>query len=206
MEHNRRDEEQIDRLKTWWHEHGMAVVGGIVFGLSAVFGWRAWQDHLVAERQDASDLYQQLIDGDGDTHDPDGIANQLVEDYAATPYAEFAALLLAKQAAEKGDLNAADAHLRWILDHTGSDEFQHIARVRLGRLLLVQGNEEQALSLIDEAVDTGEFSGLYAEIRGDISLQQGDPDEARGAYLEALKKSSRTPSVVQTKVDDLGSE
>jgi predicted negative regulator of RcsB-dependent stress response len=60
-----------------------------------------------------------------------------------------------------------------------------------------------------ESVDSGRFAANYAEVRGDILLAQGKPDQARAAYQLALKLSidggSDENSVLQSKVNDLTS-
>ncbi|MCK5431480.1 MAG: tetratricopeptide repeat protein, partial [Gammaproteobacteria bacterium] len=112
----------------------------------------------------------------------------------------------AREAVEKNDIDAAKTHLQWVLDNTDSDEFRHLARLRLSRLLLEEGDKEFALSLI-ENVDEGKFASSYHELRGDILLQQGDSKAAQDAYTQALltQNSIRgNQSVVQMKLDDLG--
>ena len=83
MEGYRTDEEQDEHLKKWWNENGKSIVGGIALGLIAIFGWRGWQDHLVVQRENASDLYEQMA---VDIREEQGadiseIAGQLQQDY-----------------------------------------------------------------------------------------------------------------------------
>ena len=212
MEGYRTDEEQVEHLKKWWDENGKSIIGGIALGLVAIFGWRGWQDHLVVQGENASELYEQMAadirqEKETDTNnDIDAIANQLNQDYKGTPYSTFSSLLQAREAVEKDDIESAKTHLQWALDNTDSDEFRHIARLRLSRLLLVEGNKDAALSLIEKG-DSGKFASSYHELRGDILLQQGDPKAAQDAYTQALatQNSSRgNQSVVQMKLDDLG--
>ena len=214
MEGYRTDEEQVEHLKKWWDENGKSIVGGIVIGLVAIFGWRSWQEHLVTQGEKASDLYEQMTadmrqmketDTDSDK-DIKAIAEQLNQDYQSTPYSTFSSLLLAREAVEKDDIDAAKNHLQWALDNTDSDEFRHLARLRLSRLLLGEGDKDAALSLI-ENVDTGKFAASYFELRGDILIQQGDTKAAQDAYIQSLANQNSirgNQSVVQMKLDDLG--
>ena len=89
MEGYRTDEEQIQHLKKWWDENGKSIIGGIAIGLIAIFGWRSWQDYLVTQGENASDLYEQMTadmrqkkeaDTDSDK-DKEAIAGQLNQDY-----------------------------------------------------------------------------------------------------------------------------
>ena len=91
MEGYRTDEEQVEHLKKWWEENGKSIIGGIALGLIAIFGWRGWQDHLVVQGENASDLYEQMAADirDGKGTDVKAIAEQLKQDYKSTPYSTF---------------------------------------------------------------------------------------------------------------------
>jgi len=208
LEGNRTDEEQIEHLKKWWEENGKSIIGGIALGLIAIFGWRGWQDHLVVQGENASDLYEQMA---ADTRQEQGadvtaIADQLIQDYKSTPYSTFSSLLQAREAVDKDDIESAIIHLQWVLDNTNNDEFRHLARLRLSRLLLVEGDKDAALSLLEKS-DPGKFASSYHELRGDILLQQGDSKAAQDAYTQALATQNSirgNQSIVQMKLDDLG--
>jgi len=210
LEGYKTDEEQVEQLKKWWNENGKSIVGGITLGLVAIFGWRGWQDHLVVQGENASDLYEQMAadirEGKGTDTEIAAIADQLNQDYKSTPYSIFSSLLQAREAVEKDDISAAKNHLQWVLDNTDNDEFRHLAKIRFSRLLLIEGDKDAALSLI-EKVDTGKFASSYHELRGDILLQQGDPKAAQEAYTQALATQNSirgNQSIVQMKLDDLG--
>lgn len=203
MEGYKTDEEQVEHLKKWWNENGKSVIAGIVVGLLAIFGWRGWQDHLVVEAKEASDLYEKMITETLQDKEADkDIAKQLKQNFKSTPYSTFSSLLMAREAIEKDNIDTAKKHLQWVIDNTHSDEFKHLARLRLSRLLLVQGEQNAALSLI-EGVNTGRFSTSYYELHGDILLQQGDSKAAKNAYVQALA-TQNNQSIVQMKLDDLG--
>jgi predicted negative regulator of RcsB-dependent stress response len=208
LEGYRTDEEQVEHLKKWWNENGKSIVGGIALGLIAIFGWRGWQDHLVVQGENASDLYEQMTTDIREEQGADitEIAGQLHQDYKSTPYSTFSSLLQAREAVEKDDIHSAKLHLQRVLDNTNNDEFRHIARLRLSRLLLSEGDKDAALSLLEKA-DPGKFASSYHELRGDILLQQGDSKAAQDAYTLALATQNSirgNQSVVQMKLDDLG--
>jgi predicted negative regulator of RcsB-dependent stress response len=62
-----------------------------------------------------------------------------------------------------------------------------VARERLARVLLDQGNAGRALTVLDGADDVTGFESRFAEVRGDIHYDQGRMEEAEAAYLEALE-------------------
>lgn len=208
MEGYRTDEEQVEQLKKWWEENGKSIIAGIALGLIAIFGWRGWQDHIVTQGENASDLYEQMAADirDGKGTDVKAIAEQLKQDYTSTPYSTFSSLLQAREAVDKDDIESAKTHLQWVLDNTDNDEFRHLAKLRLSRLLLTEGDKDAALSLIEKG-DSGKFASSYHELRGDILLQQGDSKAAQDAYTQALATQNSirgNQSIVQMKLDDLG--
>jgi len=208
LEGYRTDEEQVEHLKKWWDENGKSIIGGIALGLVAIFGWRGWNDHMVTQGEQASDLYEQMASDIRQETGADvtAIADQLNRDYKSTPYSTFSSLLQAREAVEKDDIESAKTHLQWVLDNTDSDEFRHLARLRLSRLLLTEGDKDTALSLLEKG-SPGKFVSSYHELRGDILLQQGDSKAAHDAYTQALATQNSirgNQSIVQMKLDDLG--
>ena len=137
-------------------------------------------------------------------------AEELMADYAATPYAVHAAFALAKLSVERGELAPAAQSLQWILDHTGGDDavLRHIARLRLASVLLAQNLPGPAIELLRRPVDaTTGFTARYDELRGDAHLQSGDSDAARDAYrrgLDALSADSIGHFLLKLKLDNLG--
>ena len=85
---------------------------------------------------------------------------------------------------------------------------QHSARLRLGRLLLDQGEAAAALALVN-IKDTNGFASEYEELKADAMLAQGDRDSARRAYQAAIEKAPRASSYLKAltmKRDNLGPE
>ena len=74
-----------------------------------------------------------------------------------------------------------------------------------GPLFVSSGRNEEALAILD-SVDPGNFSARFSEIRGDNYFAQGDPENARIAYLEALNSDQSEfvdRGLIQMKIDDL---
>ncbi|TNF37406.1 MAG: tetratricopeptide repeat protein, partial [Gammaproteobacteria bacterium] len=120
------------------------------------------------------------------------------------PYASLAALVLAKQQLQGNEVVKAQQQLDWIIKHTKQAEVQHIARLRLVRVLLAAQQYDQALSLLN--IDYPEsFASLYEELKGDVYVAKGDSDNARIAYDKAILASGEQANpLLQLKRDDLG--
>lgn len=192
MESYRTEEEQVEALRRWWNENGRSTLFTIVLVLAGVFGWQGWQRYEVQRSDSASDLYQQMLEAasmaeQGIVNDApaERLASQLRNDYSGTTYAQFAALHQARMAVAADDLDAAENHLRWVLDkaRSGSDTAA-VAQLRLARVLAAQGETEQALTLLAPA-GSGKFRAASALARGDVLAAAGRGAEALAAYLEA---------------------
>lgn len=202
------EEEQVEAIKKWWNENGKSIIAGVVIGITAIFGWRAYDNHTALQAEAASTLYEQMIVASrkDDNENVAVYANRIIADYKSSTYAVFATLLLAKVAAESGDLDQAETHLRWVLKNNSQAEFEHIARLRLARVLIAGDKLDLASELL-KVSNPGEFLARYEELRGDIYAKQGKTEEAHQAYEKSLantKATEEAQSVLQMKLHNLG--
>lgn len=200
------DEAQVEQLRAWWRENWMALAGGLVLGLGGIFGWEAWQNAKSGKAEQASQIYEDLkrVPAE-DLAKAEPMASTLMDDYAATPYASQAALLIASRAAAREDWAKAEKALRWAREHGNDEGLRKIATLRLARVMWQQQQVDGALALL--TVEDGDaFAALYRELAGDIRLAQGDREAARAEYAKALESNpapaARAP--LQRKLDDLG--
>lgn len=202
------EDEQVEALKEWWKENGTSAVLGVALGLGAIFGWRAWQAHQIAEAEAASVLFQELVAAVREPN-PDKAkqsAGRIEERYSKTAYAIFARLILARLAVEASDLDAAAGHLRWALEKNTESALEREIQLRLARVLSAQEKFDEAITLLDLA-DAGEYAATYDELRGDIEVLRGNPDAARAAYERALgrtRPAGADGSLLELKLDNLG--
>jgi predicted negative regulator of RcsB-dependent stress response len=108
-------------------------------------------------------------------------AATLKSEHSGSAYAQFAAMLEARVAVEAGDLESAEASLRWALSvgDTRSDIGQLI-QLRLARVLAARGAVDEALAILDQAGNA--YPVAYAQAKGDIHLAAGRVEEALAAY------------------------
>lgn len=209
MDVNRTEEEQLEAMKKWWAENGWSIVGGVVIGLAAIFGWRSWETYQQTQAEAASNLYSNLIVEMRQNKKDQAreLAQKLLDEYTSTSYAVFASLMLARLDTEAGNLASAIQHLQWAMDNTKQDEFKHLARLRMARVLLDDNKPGQALALISNIKNQGEFAASYEELKGDIYVRQGEIEKAKIAYQTALAGMDDglgDNSFLQLKIDDIG--
>lgn len=206
MEIHRTDEETAEHLKQWFRENGLAIVLGVVIGLSGIGGVRYWFSYQKTQAEEASIIYDQLATSLTAKKYVDVIqqGRQLVESYDNTSYAILGAFAMAKASLATGDAATARDHLAWALGQADDDAMQHIARIRLARLFVDAKDYTAALKLITDT-SQGAFGSLYEELRGDIYTLTDKLDQAREAYRLALldAKDSSRRQFVQMKLDNL---
>lgn len=203
--------EQDEVVKKWLRDNGSAIVMGLVIAFGGLFGFKQWQVWQVSNKQQASAEFEVMSDlltaGQLDA----AMANfqTLQDEYSNSPYASLAALSMARARVEAQQPDLAIGLYRFVVDNAYPKALATVARERLARLLLDQGEPEEALALLNEVSDISGFESRYSEIRGDIHYSQGRTDEAIDSYLEALNSLEAgvgDRNLLVLKLESLGAE
>lgn len=186
MEEYLNEKEQWERVLAWLREQGPWILAGVAVALAIYGGWNYWQNRTQQRDLAAATRYDQVIEafGRNDVNGGFRLADELVKAYPSTAYADQANLAAARIQVENKQLEPAAARLTQVLASTKDPELALVARLRLARVELAQGNADQALKTLD-AVNPGAFAARYAQVRGDVLLAKGDRDGALKAYREA---------------------
>jgi predicted negative regulator of RcsB-dependent stress response len=208
------EEEELEALKNWWSENGNSLVIGIVVALTAVFGYRAWDNSVIETAEAASAMYEDLASSVADQPaealsaevlaSVRSIGDRLKIEHGDSVYADFGALFLARLAVDKREFDTAEAELRWVLDND-PEPLEVITRMRLARVLAAQDRVDEALLVLVTTADTGEHQTSWDELRGDLFYQAGRLAEAQTAYQQAVDGLSeeRPKPLLQMKLEDL---
>jgi predicted negative regulator of RcsB-dependent stress response len=202
------EQEQVDALKAWWNENGKWVIGAIVVGLLGFAGMQYWKKHQSDQTAEAAKLYAEVMKQAG-TNDAKRIgdaADALVSRYGSSAYAPRAQLLAAQASLQARDAARAKVQLQWVIDHADETGLQDTARLKLATVLLDEKSYDEALKQLDTAHPES-FTGLYADLKGDVLSAQGKVAEARAAYQEAFDKTDAKSvyrNLIQLKLDGLG--
>jgi predicted negative regulator of RcsB-dependent stress response len=203
------EDEDLEKIKQWWKENGTAVILGISLGLAAIFGWRGWQMYQQNQGEAASHLYQQSFNQFrvGQENEARATAERLLTEYSNSTYAALASLMLAAhQAATKGQPEAALAHLDWVINNAKPAALKELAQLRKARILVSEGQIDKALTIVNGTVSDA-FKPAYLALKGDILLHQGQPEQAREIYQQALQAeglAGQQRQWVDLKLNDLG--
>lgn len=212
------DDEVVENLKNWWQKNGTALMFAVAVGLFSFAGWRYWQTTSLEAATQAQSLQQQMQIAvqrlSTNANDKDTLAevqrlgDQLINDYSRTPYAQDAALLLAKVAVETNDLPKAITLLNGVIADSGDDAEVALAQSRLARVQAAKGDFTDALSTLNEIKEVS-LVPLVNEIRGDVFMQQNKIEDAKAAYQAAdaaLAARNESRPLLALKLADVGLE
>jgi predicted negative regulator of RcsB-dependent stress response len=184
------EQEQVAELKAWWQQHGNLIVAFIVAAAVAFAGWQGWRWYEGSQAASAGALYDTLSRAAqvGDAKALRDANGTLVENYSRTLYATMGALTAARFYFDHNDLKNAKAQLEWAIEHSPSDDFRDLARLRLAAVLIEEKAYDEALRRLDEKHGTA-YDAQYAALKGDALVAKNDAAQARAAYKLALDKA-----------------
>ena len=202
------EQEQVDALKAWWKENGRWVVGALVAGLLVLAGMQFWKSHRSSQAAEAAKLYAEVMKqaASNDAKRIGDAADALVSRYGSSAYAPRAQLLAAQASLQARDVTRAKVQLQWVIEHASESGLQDTARLKLASVLLDEKKYDEALKQLD-AAHPESFTGLYADLKGDVLSAQGKTAEARAAYQQAYDKTDAQSvyrNLIQLKMDGLG--
>ncbi len=187
------EEEQVERVKQWWKDNGTSIFVGIALGISAIAGYKYWQESKVTTAKAASDVYESFISAeDLDIEAVKLKSDSLKGEFKSTPYAVKGVLLSAKHYVDNGDLDGAISELKWVITNAKDDFVKHIARTRMGSILVEQGKADELSSLI-AVKNQGDFTAKYKELAADAERLRGNFSESKALYQEALELLENQP-------------
>lgn len=205
------EREQAEQLKQWFKENWLWLVAGIGLGLGGLYGWQGWNAYLDGKSREAGQRFVTMLQAFDSSDQARGqeLAAEIIGQYGSTPYADQTVLVLARVDVEAGNLDQAAARLRQVMDQSKDAELALVARFRLARVQIAQGDHDAALATLDGA-DAPAVGAAAAELRGDALLVKGDRAGALAAYQQALAAGSAgsatgliDPELLQLKIDDL---
>jgi predicted negative regulator of RcsB-dependent stress response len=97
--------------------------------------------------------------------------------------------LAARVHVEANELGEAATRLERVMKGSDDPQLQLVARVRLARVQIAQGNADAALATLG-AVDPGAFAARFDDVRGDALHVKGDRAAALAAWQKAEAASS----------------
>lgn len=190
MDENLTDQQRAEQIRTWLTENGWYLLAGLVLGLVALFGWREWSSRSVAQAEQASAIYEELLGAIQANRAvrADELIAQLADEHASSPYLDLGRFAMAKMKMERSAPEEAAAYLAQVMKKANSEEIASIARLRLGRVLIQQEKYAEALDTLEVPAGSA-FAVRFHEARGDAYYAMGKAEDARREYEAALAGS-----------------
>lgn len=194
--------EQSERVRSWLKDNATAIIGGIVIGLAAIFGYGQWQNHQVRQAHTAAELYERVRAEDATSEAIAAAAKELRERFPGSGFAVLASLTEAAKQVEAGGLDGARENLSWASKRATEPALKSLASLRLVQLELAAGHADAALKTLDGTTIDG-YTAERAELRGDALVALDRRAEARAAYLEAQAAGPANPAALDMKLSEL---
>lgn len=201
--------EQDERVKSWLRENGSAIVMGLVLAFGLMFGFKQWQAWDISKRQQASAEYQTLTNFlEKDNLDAAVPNYEVLKDrFGNSAYTAMASLMMAKARLDSSQTDLAASALIFAMENGQPEPVKVIARERLARVRLSQGDTAAAMKLLDDVNSEAGFEAQFAEIRGDIYVATGENEQAIESYksaLEQLEEGVGNRTLLDMKLEALG--
>ena len=195
------DEEQLDKLRKWWEENGLMMVGAVVVAVAGVIGWNWYGDQRAETIATTSDLYVDYLEAEGTERET--IEATLAAEYPDSVYRVFVLLRNAKIEADNENPEAALAVLNEALPLVDEDSLADVIRIRIARLQQELDQSDAALATLSGVKSLGLRSQVQ-ELKGDIHMARGERALAHEAYSAALAEAADEAGrpLLQLKVAD----
>jgi len=182
------EQEQLDELKHFWKRWGDLITWVLIAVLGSYAAWMGWQSYSAKQAAQSAALYDTVERAavTGDMALLDRSVADIKDKFASTSYAQQAALLAARLYQIKSRPNDAKAQLSWVIDKSGDEGYQSLARLRLAALLIEDKAFDEARKQLS-AKSPAAFAPLMADRLGDLDMLQNQPAEAVKHYQQAWK-------------------
>lgn len=207
MAYDLEEQEQLDEFKAWWAKNGRMVSSIVLIGVLAYSGWQGYHYWISKKSTEASNIYQAMV-----TTEPSKLdaiktqAAQLTADYSVTPYAGRAAVFLAKAQYTAKDLEGATKQLNWAIENAKESSVKAIAGLQLAGIQYENKEYAAAKKTLESVQDQG-YLGLKDNLMGDVLLAEGKTEDAKKAFVDALKyldPQGRLFQLTKQKLESLG--
>jgi len=202
------EQEQLDALKAWWKDNRHWLITAVSVAIVTYASFSLWKNYQARQAAEAATLYAEVLKqvASNDAKRINDAVAALVDKYSGTAYASRAQLLAVQTNLQARDLPRAKSQLEWVIAHASESGLQDTARLKLSSILLDEKDYAAAIKLLD-ATHPEAFTGLFADLKGDVLAAQGKLEEARTAYKQAYDKMDSKSSyrnLIQLKMDGLG--
>lgn len=200
------DYEQEQIVKEWLSNNWLTILAGIAIGIGALWGYGQWQNSKVSQSAAAANEYTQLeaalMVSEGD--DTDQLIADYENQYGGNIYTVQARLMAAAKSVEAGDVSAAKAQYKALIEAKPDKPIAEMVRLRLARLLVSGGEYDEASTQLG-LVQSKAYQTIVEEVLGDMYAAQGEYSKAQDAYQLALNEGEgySGKQIIEMKLADI---
>ncbi len=183
------DFEQEKLVKDWIKNNWLTIATGLILGLGGVFGMNYWKAQKQQQRYEVANQYQSFSEVFklSEFDEAKKILAELESKSGANFYTYEGHLLLAKEFANKGELDKAAAELKKVIDDKPDQLMTDVIKLRLARVYNGMERYDDALAQA-KSITTESLLSIAQEIQGDAQFAKGNSKEAVSAYESAVDK------------------
>ena len=111
MEQFATEEQQVEAIKRFWKDNGMAIVLGAVVGLGGLWGWRYYSETQLENKAQASVEYQQAVETLPSQAGLDNV-DKFISSHNDSGYASIARFMKVSKLVENNELSQAQKTTR----------------------------------------------------------------------------------------------
>jgi predicted negative regulator of RcsB-dependent stress response len=180
------EEEQLEAMRNFWRKYGTLISTLLALCMLVFVGYKYWYWHQEKVTANASMAYENMMTAFSkeNPNATKAYANQLIQDYSRTVYADVAKMMLAKVSVDANP-DMAKTLLQNVIDSSGLRALKELATLRLARLYKAEKAYDKALALLAKVEDT-QYLPVVNELKGDIYVAQGQLQKAILLYKEAM--------------------
>ncbi|HHF7344021.1 TPA: YfgM family protein [Legionella feeleii] len=181
------EEEQLEAIKKWWNKYSNVITVILSLVLLTVAGFKYWNWHQSKISMQASNAYEHLMVAfsNQDNKGVRSYANQLMNEYSNTVYADAARLALAKLFVTREKYEKARENLDYVAKNSKMTALKQVARIRIARLFAAEKAYDKALAELT-TIDDMAYMPVVNELKGDIYAATGKYQQAIVSYKEAI--------------------
>ncbi|CEK10631.1 YfgM family protein [Legionella hackeliae] len=181
------EDEQLEAIKKWWQKYNSVITVVLSIVLLIVAGYKYWSWHQYKVSMQASSAYEHMMVAfsNQDNKSVRAYANQLINDYGQTVYADAARLTLAKLYVGYDKYAKARENLEYVANHSKMLSLKQVAKIRIARLFAAEKAYDKALAELTQVNDET-YMPVVNELRGDIYAATGKYQQALNSYKEAI--------------------
>lgn len=183
----RTEEEQLEAIKKWWQKYNTLITVILSLVLIVVSAYKYWSWHQYKVSMEASNTYERMMVAfsNQDNKSVRSYANQLINEYSKTVYADAARLALAKIYVGYEKYEKARSILEQVANNSKMIPLKQVAKIRIARLYAAEKIYDKALAELSQ-IDDDAYMPVVNELKGDIYTATGKYQQAINSYKEAI--------------------